>query len=118
MEMTEILTNADVLAQDLYWLHQVVETRLALYLGRETPYKDINQIPVPRIQNDDSLYARAVLHYEMGTYERLTLLLALAPHIRPQVLDAFFVKNATYDRGFSEFGGFRRAVPSLPNPAW
>ncbi len=107
MAIEEIQTNANVLAQDLYWLHQVVETRLALYLGRDTPYKDIHDVPVPKIKNDDSLYARAVLHYQMGVPERLTLLLALAPHVRPQILDPLFVKNATYDRGFSEFGGLR-----------
>jgi len=96
--------GADVLAKDLYWLSQIIEARLAHYLGKAAEFKDI---PAPEIVDDTSLYARAVLHYEMGTHERLAMLLALAPHIRPQVLDAFFVKNATFDRGFSEFGGLR-----------
>ncbi|MFO1430277.1 MAG: ATP-binding protein [Candidatus Competibacteraceae bacterium] len=29
------------------------------------------------------------------------------PHIRPQLLDVFFLKNKTFDRRFTEFGGVR-----------
>ncbi|MGF6930305.1 hypothetical protein QFZ48_005805 [Chitinophaga sp. W2I13] len=43
----------------------------------------------------------------MSHAERIILLLALIPHIQPQLLDIFFVKNATYDRGFTEFGGIK-----------
>lgn len=107
MEIDTIKAGADILAKDLYWLGQVINIRLALYLGRETPYKSIDEVPVPKIYDDSSLYARAVLHYDMGIYERLALLMAIAPHTMPQLLDAFFIKNATYDRGFSEFGGLR-----------
>lgn len=107
MEMKMIKAGADVLAKDLYWLGQVIETRLALYLGKESAYKDIKEVTAPAITDDTSLYARAVLHYQMNVHERLVLLLALAPHIKPQLLDSFFIKNATFDRGFSEFGGLR-----------
>jgi AAA+ superfamily predicted ATPase len=31
--------------------------------------------------------------------------LGLTPHIRPRLLDIFFVKNKTFDRKFTEFGG-------------
>jgi hypothetical protein len=41
----------------------------------------------------------------MSFIEEAVLLLALAPHIVPQILDVFFIKNKTYDRGFSESGG-------------
>jgi hypothetical protein len=35
------------------------------------------------------------------------MLLALIPHIRPQVLDTFFIRNKNFDRTFTEFGGWR-----------
>lgn len=47
-------------------------------------------------------------HYEFGTPERIVLMLALMPHVRPQLLDVFFTRNETYDRRFAEFGGIRR----------
>ncbi len=107
MEISMLKAGADVLAKDLYWLGQVIETRLSLYLGKETTHKDITDVEAPEITDDTSLYARAVLHYQMTIQERVALLLALAPHIKPQLLDPFFIKNATFDRGFSEFGGLR-----------
>ena len=39
--------------------------------------------------------------------ERLALALALVPHLRPQLLDVFFSRNAQFDRRFAEFGGVR-----------
>lgn len=36
---------------------------------------------------------------------RLLILLALAPHLRPELLDLFFTKNTLYDRGYTVFGG-------------
>jgi DNA polymerase III delta prime subunit len=39
--------------------------------------------------------------------ERITLLLALAPHIKPELLDMFFIQKAATNRGYTEFGGIR-----------
>ena len=36
------------------------------------------------------------------------VILSLIPQIRPQLLDVFFTKNKTFDRKFTEFGGFRQ----------
>ncbi len=43
--------------------------------------------------------------------------LALAPHLRPQALDPFFVQNSKLERGFSQFGGnaARRHAGFLPS---
>jgi hypothetical protein len=35
----------------------------------------------------------------------MAVVLALVPHIRPQLLDGFFLRNKTFDRRFTEFGG-------------
>jgi hypothetical protein len=43
----------------------------------------------------------------MGLPERLVLLVALAPHIAPEILDIFFTKNSLYDRPYTEFGGLK-----------
>ncbi|WP_198164770.1 ATP-binding protein [Roseateles depolymerans] len=53
--------------------------------------------------------ALAALHDSLGldADERLLLALALAPHLRPALLDLLFVRNRNLDRGFSEFGGWR-----------
>jgi hypothetical protein len=47
-----------------------------------------------------------VLEHSLTFEERAVLALSLAPHVRPQVLDLFLIRNAALDRGFTEFGGF------------
>ena len=34
-------------------------------------------------------------------------MLALAPFIKPQILDVFFRKNPATERGYTEFGGLK-----------
>ncbi len=37
----------------------------------------------------------------------MVLLLTLIPHVRPQLLDTFFISNQNFNRGFTEFGGWK-----------
>lgn len=39
--------------------------------------------------------------------ERIVVMLALMPHICPQILDIFFVQNKNFDRQYTEFGGWK-----------
>ena len=39
--------------------------------------------------------------------ERIVIMLALMPHICPQILDIFFVQNKNFDRQYTEFGGWK-----------
>jgi len=70
--------------------------------GYEKSWLDI---PLPDLQEVDCPYADVVNKWELDVYGRLALALAMAPHIRPEILDIFFGKNQIYDRGFTEFGG-------------
>jgi len=99
--------NATSLSADFLWLHQVINLRFSLYFGHETNHKSIYDIPPPKIENDNSVYASLMQKYKMTLDERIILLLSLAPHLSPQLLDLFFTKNETYGRGFTEFGGVR-----------
>ncbi|WAC71470.1 ATP-binding protein [Roseateles sp. SL47] len=75
--------------------------------ARGTP--SVLQLPTllpPRLPVDSALHQ---LHQELtlDADERLILALALAPHLRPSLLDLLFVRNRNLDRGFSEFGGWK-----------
>lgn len=100
-----MLHNARDLETELAWFAQVIDTRFKLYFGQESAYEAVTDIEPPDLSDSDSPYARLVRHYDLSFIERLALVLSLAPHIRPQMLDIFFTKNATFDRRFSEFGG-------------
>jgi AAA+ superfamily predicted ATPase len=97
--------NASDLEQELAWLAKVIETRFKLYFGGEAKVKDLFEIEPPDVSESDSPYARFVRHYELAFAERVALVLGLAPHVRPQLLDIFYTKNKTFDRKFTEFGG-------------
>ena len=100
-------TNANDLEADLRWLGQVIEVRLNLYFGQDTTYSSVFDLQPPAPAEESSLYASFVNHYQLDFAARITLLLALAPHLHPQLLDIFFTPNQNLHRGFTEFGGIK-----------
>ncbi|MEO9871514.1 ATP-binding protein [Ekhidna sp.] len=92
-------------AEELAWFTRVLETRLKLYFGHECEYANIHEVIPPDLVNSHTPYARLIDQLKLNINQRLLLLLTLVPHLQPQLLDPFFVKNATYDREFTEFGG-------------
>ncbi|MDQ3109389.1 MAG: ATP-binding protein [Bacteroidota bacterium] len=104
---TETESNAAVLDRDLSWLAAVLDVRFRLYFGQECEYDDIHDLLPPDYKEGASPFSDVILQYKLNASERLVLLLALTPYIRPQLLDIFYTKNATYDRGFTEFGGLK-----------
>lgn len=103
----QLKLNSLILQRELQWFYQVLDTRFKLYFQQETIYKSIYDIPKPDLTQEQSLYAEILTHYQMSTNERIVLLLALSPHVCPQLLDLFFTKNEKFDRGFTEFGGIK-----------
>lgn len=99
--------NARDLERELAWLAQLLDTRFKLYFGEATAAADLFAIAPPELADADSPYAAFVRGHGLGLAERAALALTLAVHVRPQLLDVFFLKNATFDRRFSEFGGVR-----------
>ena len=98
-----IAANAATLEKELEWFRLMATARMQQYFQQTTAESP----DPPDLTNDTAVYAQIVNHYGMTLAERIILLLALIPHIQPQLLDIFFVKNATYDRGFTEFGGIK-----------
>lgn len=98
--------NASSLSQELDWFRRVLDTRFALYFGQPCAYQAIADLPPPDLHADDSDYARLVMAHGFNFDERAVLMLALVPHIRPQLLDAFFSTNHDFERGYTEFGGW------------
>lgn len=108
--MTRADANAIALEAEVEWFTEVMEARLSLHFGPGGADADVRSIEPPDLRNDESEYAQLVRECGMKFEERIVLILALIPHIRPQLLDAFFVNNKNTDRGFTEFGGVRGKV--------
>ena len=107
MEAAAILANSHTIQAELSWLEALIDTRLKLYFQTDSDYAAIEQVPLPPLGNDMSPYAQLVREHALSGADRLVLILALAPHVRPQLLDCFFVRNTAYDRSFTEFGGMK-----------
>lgn len=103
--MNTLEENAWVLTREFEWLNVILLTRIALYFGHDTPYKSVEDVPVPDLNLVDGPYAEFVREHGLNRAERLALILSLVPHLKPELLDILCTKNKEYDRRFSEFGG-------------
>lgn len=107
MVSVELKHNAHDLNLDLVWFVEILQIRMDLYFDRESEFESIfDLLPAP-LEKGQSFYADFLDHYNLSTPERLTLLLALIPHIQSRLLDVLFTRNATYDKDFAEFGGLK-----------
>ncbi|WP_228449041.1 ATP-binding protein [Vibrio spartinae] len=97
--------NLNALYREMEWLSMVINQVICSYLKQDGYENHWLEIPPPSLEQNDSLFANLMLEWELNTFERLALDLALAPAIRPEVLDILFGMNQMIERGFSEFGG-------------
>ncbi|WP_139826220.1 ATP-binding protein [Derxia lacustris] len=100
-----LAANAAALERELDWLDAVLHARLDLHFGQAGAVARIDDIAPPAASDSD--HAELVARLGLGFDERLALALALAPHLRPRLLDSLFLRNTTLDRGFTEFGGWK-----------
>ena len=97
--------NILVLHRELDWLQSVIDQVIKTYLLQDGHENNWLDIPLPNLTETDSFYGNTVTGWNLNVFGRLAVALAMAPHLRPEVLDIFFGKNQIYDRGFTEFGG-------------
>ncbi|MCB1127793.1 MAG: ATP-binding protein, partial [Verrucomicrobiae bacterium] len=82
--------HAAVIERELEWFYRTLETRLRLHFNQETSHRSIADLPPPELNGDPGAYARLVAEHDFCPSERLVLALALAPHLRPALLDPLF----------------------------
>src|SRR5688572_4211401 len=107
MMMPDTQVHTAGIIKELNWFEKVLNARLKLYFEHECEYESIWDIAPPDLSLDKGYYAGFIKHDECTAAARLLLMLALLPHVHPQLLDVFCIKNATYDKGFTEFGGLK-----------
>lgn len=98
--------NFEAIAAEMQWLSMLIETRINHYFKTADTLPPFESV-VPPEHTDDAYLHRLIKDLELSREERIVLALSLAPHVSPQVLDTFFIKNKNFDRGFTEFGGIK-----------
>jgi len=97
-------SNNQSLAQHLDWFELVLQLRINQYFeGTETHFLP----PAPPTPDPTHPLDQTFDQLALGWEEKLIVILAIIPHIRPQALDIFFTTNNSLNRGYTEFGGVK-----------
>lgn len=98
------VTNGGVIEAEIAWFTRLLDLRFRIH-GGEVEEGDVLAVVPPPVLEPGTPYADAVAKAAIGGGERLVLILALLPHLRPQALDPLLIRNQSADRRFTEFGG-------------
>ncbi len=98
--------DMSTLEAELEWLARVFELRLKTYFEESpsSPPLPGTLAPPPALYPAAGPYATAVHRRRLDPGERLLMVLALAPQLRPQLLDVLATQNPTTQRPYTEFG--------------
>lgn len=84
------------------------ETVLHVIIGVYFQQQGFENVSVGQIRPPSSKWLEeATKHSDTTFEERVIVMLALMPHIKPQALDTFFLQNGALDRQFTQFGGWK-----------
>lgn len=84
------------------WFNHVLTAAVQLYFRQGCELRSIEEVRPP----ENGWMERVTGQPEIRFDERVAVMLALMPHVCPQALDAFFVRNKKLDRPYTEFGGW------------
>jgi DNA polymerase III delta prime subunit len=105
VDKTKIASNAADIDREIAWFKEILKTRSLLNAKKEVKYKSVYDIPPPHLNGSTSAFATFINNHELDFEERFLLVLALVPHVKPELLDMFLVKNETTQQIYTEFGG-------------
>ena len=123
---SESAQNMEAIGKEIDWFKKVLNFRIYPYVQKaldakpelpreqisEPQYKSFHDIPIPDLSAVDCPYSRIIQEEQLGTRERLVVILALMPQLEPQALDVLFAVNPWTGKRFAEFGG--RVGPHHP----
>lgn len=85
------------------WFNQALTTSIQLYFRQECEYSSLEEVAPPK----NGWLEKVTKVPDISFSERIVIMLALMPHVCPQILDIFFVQNKDFDRQYTEFGGWK-----------
>jgi len=118
MDPVKTTANLSFIIQELEWLKEIIVTRLKLYFNNDPAYASIEEIEPQAATGQTGAYDAFVVEHRLSAVERIALLLPFVPMLKPQMFDAFCIRNTDTGRQFVEFGGiygthFTGLIPTL-----
>ncbi|RKD88357.1 ATP-binding protein [Mangrovibacterium diazotrophicum] len=105
VDQKKIASNAADIEREIAWFREILRTRSLLNVQKETKYSSVYEIEPPYHNGSVSSFAAFVKKNQFDFEERFLLALALVPHVKPELLDLFLVKNENTNQVYTEFGG-------------
>lgn len=97
--------NIAFVEKQMEWLTNVIDTRLKLYFGHDASFSSVEDVA----EEKNEWYGNFFQKQSLSFADKVLLWLSMAPVLKPQLLDFFYVKNQDIDTRFSEFGAFKAA---------
>lgn len=90
--------------EHIEWFETILHVTIGVYFQQQ----GFENVSVGQIRPPSSKWLEeATKHSDISFEERVIVMLALMPHIKPQALDTFFLQNGALDRQFTQFGGWK-----------
>ncbi|HSO86556.1 MAG TPA: ATP-binding protein [Draconibacterium sp.] len=105
VDKNKITANATDIDREIAWFKEILKTRSLLNAKKETEYKSVYDIAPPNLNGSGSAFSVFIEKHQLDFEERFLLALALVPHVKPELLDMFLVKNEATQQIYTEFGG-------------
>lgn len=97
---------SDSLTAGLKFLENVVRTRLAAHFGSAQSTTTVDDLQLPVLEGEDE-YSCFVARHELSFAEHVALLLALAAHVHPDLMDRLIAEALPQGGDFPQIGGVR-----------
>lgn len=90
--------------EHIEWFEALLHVTIGVYFHQQGfENTSVSQLRLP----SSKWLEEATKHSDITFEERVIVMLALMPHIKPQALDTFFLQNGALDRQFTQFGGWK-----------
>ena len=98
--------NVRAIEEEIAWFTAVLQNRFDEHVASDRAHPPAHLPQPPPLKRESGPYAGLIKEFELDLSERLILILALIPHVAPELLDAFLINNSSIGRRFTEFGGY------------
>jgi hypothetical protein len=99
----DLKASLHTIEDEVKWLGAIIDFRFTDYFKQN----EVESFPEAPLLDDESYYSSLISKLKLSIEERILIIIALVPHIKPAVLDSFFTKNVLIDRVYTEFGGMK-----------
>lgn len=109
LNVKQVEENSELIAAELSWLENLIDRRLAHLQLEETAENNwlYDSGTLPAIDEKESAYAELIRNFSLTETDRLLLICALAPHVRPELFTKRLRdEKSSYKIKFPELGGY------------